>query len=111
MPEIAFALPVQPGKEELDRDILGEIDGDRRGEHEAAMREAGITRHAVWHQETPDGTVAVVYIEAQEETGIARFASSDAPFNRWFREQMIEVHGVDIAQAAPPPQKLLDHRL
>ena len=37
----------------------------RRGKaYEAALKDAGITRQAVWHQQTPDGgTLAIVYIE------------------------------------------------
>ena len=58
----AFSIPVEPGKDELDRSTLDEMLGARRDEYEAALRDAGMTRHAVWHQETPGGTVAVVYV-------------------------------------------------
>jgi hypothetical protein len=54
MPGFAFAMPVVSGKEELDRNTLEEIAGPRLAEHEAAMRDAGISRHAAWHQQTPD---------------------------------------------------------
>ena len=41
--------------------------GARRDEYEAALKDAGITRQAVWHQQTPDGgTLAIVYIEATD---------------------------------------------
>ena len=53
MPGFAFAMPVVSGKEEFDRKTLEEIAGPRLAEHEAAMRDAGITRHAAWHQQTP----------------------------------------------------------
>ena len=72
----------------------------------AALRDAGVTRQTVWHQETPDGTVAVVYMEADDEAGVAKFASSDAPFNRWFRDQLKDVHGLDISQSGPPPTQV-----
>ena len=100
MPEFAFSIPVLPGKEELDRRTMDEMLDARRDEYEAALRQAGITRQTVWHQETPDGTVAVVYVEGDDpEAGLAQFGSSDEPLNAWFREQMKEVHGVDISQA------------
>ena len=111
MPAIAFAIPVVPGKEELDRQTLDEMAGARREEYEAALRDAGVTRQTVWHQETPNGTIAVVYMEADDEAGAAKFASSDAPLNRWFREQMKEVHGIDISQSGPPPKKVHDVQL
>ena len=111
MPAIAFAMPVLRGKEAQDRQTFEEMEGARREDYEAALREAGITRHTVWHQESPDGTVAVVYMEADDESGVARFVSSDAPLNRWFRDQMRDVHGVDISQAGPPPTVVHDIRL
>ena len=111
MPVIAFAIPILPGKEALDRDTFADMEGARRDDYEAALRDAGVTRHTVWHQETPDGTVAIVYMESQDEGAIASFASSDAPLNRWFRDRMNEVHGLDISQAGPPPQQVHDIRV
>ena len=112
MPSIAFAIPVLPGKEELDRQTLDEMAGSRRDEYEDALRDAGITHHVVWHQETPDGTLAIVYMEADDaEAAAGRFGSSDEPFNRWFRDQMQEVHGIDISEPGPPVEKVHDLRL
>jgi hypothetical protein len=111
MPGFAFAMPVVPGKEEFDRKTLEEIAGPRLAEHEAAMRDAGLSRHAAWHQQTPDGTLAVGYMEARDEAAIGRFTASDAPFNSWFREAMREVHGVDISQPVPPVTKVMDVQL
>jgi hypothetical protein len=108
MPEIVFAIPVVPGKEELDRQTLAEMTGARQIEYEASLKAAGITRQAVWHQQTPDGTLALVYVVADDADAAQRFSSSDAPLNRWFREQMKEVHGVDISQPLPPVRKVHD---
>ena len=52
MPGFAFALPVVSGMEELDRRTLEEIAGPRLAEHQAAMRDAGISRHAAWDQQS-----------------------------------------------------------
>jgi hypothetical protein len=91
---------------------MDEMAGSRREEYEAALRQAGITRQTVWHQETPDGTVAVVLVEGDDpEAGIAQFGSSDEPLNAWFREQMKEVHGVDISEAQPQATKVHDIQL
>ena len=108
----AFSIPVVPGKEDLDRSTLDEMLGARREEYEAALRDAGITRQAIWHQETPNGTVAVVYVEGDDpESAVAHFGSSDEPLNTWFRDQMKEVHGVDISQSAPSARKVHDIQL
>jgi hypothetical protein len=112
MSGFAFSIPIVPGKEELDRRTLDEMLGARRNEYEEALRQAGITRRSIWHQATPDGTVAVVYVEGDDpEAGIAHFASSDGPINTWFRELMKQVHGVDIAQAELRATKVHDVEL
>ena len=111
MPGIAFALPVVPGKEELDHETLDELATTRREEYEAALRDAGITRHTVWHQQTPDGTLAIIYMDVDDEAGVARFGSSDANLNRWFRDRMKEVHGIDISQTGPEVATVHDVRL
>jgi hypothetical protein len=109
MAAFAFAVPVLAGKQELDRATLGEMSEGRSDEYEAAARRAGITRQIVWHQQTPDGTVAVVYIEADDPlAALGEFGGSDEPFNRWFRDRMKEVHGIDISEPGPPVDKVFD---
>jgi hypothetical protein len=111
VPSIAFGLPVLPGQEDLDRQTLAEMEGPRREEYEAALKDAGITRQTIWHQQTPNGTLALVYMEADDEAGVARIGASDAPFNTWFRDEMKKVHGIDISESGPPISKVLDHSL
>ncbi len=111
MAEIVFAVPVLPGKEELDRRTMDEMADSRRDEYEAALREAGITRHAIWHQETPDGTLALVYIDADNPDAAQRFTSSDAAISRWFVEKTQEVHGIDVSGPPPPVSKVHDVQL
>ena len=103
MAEIVFAIPIVPGKEDLDRQVLDELAGARREEYEASLRDAGISRQAIWHEETPDGTLAIVYVEADDEEAAMRWTTSDSAISQWFVEQMREVHGMDISQQPPPP--------
>jgi hypothetical protein len=103
MAEVVFAVPVVPGKEELDRQVLDELAGARREEYEASLRDAGVTRQAIWHEETPDGTLAIVLFEAEDAEAPMRWTQSDSEVSRWFVEQMQEVHGMDISQQPPPP--------
>jgi hypothetical protein len=109
MPSFAFAIPIVPGKEDLDRQTFDEMMGPRREEYEAALRKAGLTRQVVWHQQTPNGTLAVVYVEGDSpEAGIEEFGSSDDVLSAWFRDQMREVHGVDISQVKIQATKVHD---
>jgi len=50
-------------------------------------------------------------MEARDEAAIGQFTASDAAFNTWFREAMLEVHGVDISQPMPPVTKIMDVQL
>lgn len=108
MPDYAFAVPIVPGQEQHYRETFAELERARRDEYEAALAEAGVRRLASWLLEGPKGTVSVVYIDAEDETGGIRFASADAPFNAWFRERMKVAYGFDISETGPDPKKVHD---
>lgn len=109
---LAFTLPLLPGKTEIDRREMRSCwRGERSADYAASRRRHGITREAVWIQESPDGDRAVVYLEADDlERAFGSVATSEEPFDRWFREYALDVHGVDLAQGFPPPEQVLDHR-
>ena len=55
--------------------------------------------------------MAVVFMEADDiGRAMQGVASSNDPFNQWFRERVQDVHGIDL-QAGPPPesQQIHDH--
>jgi ribosomal protein L16 Arg81 hydroxylase len=77
-----------------------------------SQRSHRVTRHAVWHQGTPNGTVAIVLIEADDlEQALTGPAVSQEPFDQRFREFVGEVHGVDLANDPPPNiRPIIDRR-
>jgi len=112
MTEFVFAIPIMHGKEEVDRQTRDEMAGARRDEYAAALKDAGITRQAVWHQQMPDGgTLAIVYIEGTDPDAHQRFVSSDADISRWFVQRMQEVHGRDVSEPPLPVELILDFRV
>jgi hypothetical protein len=106
----AFVMPVVPGKEETDAEMLRRM-GSPGPEHDAyvaARRSQGLTREAVWHQKTPMGTFAIIVLEGDDiAASFGAIASSDEPFAAQFREFVKDVHGVDLAKDPPPDVDLL----
>ena len=109
---IAFTVPLLPGKTETDRREMRSCwSGERAADHAESRRRLGITRDAIWIQSGPDGDRAVVYMEADDiERMFAGLATSDEPFDRWFREHVLDVHGLDVREGFPPPEQVLDYR-
>ena len=104
MAAYAFFVPIVPGQEEADRQFVAEASGPRRAEFEASRRRHGIQAERVWHQSTPQGSFAVVYLEADDPgQAFAGLATSTDPFDVWFREQVLAVHGFDMSQPPPGP--------
>lgn len=102
MATIAFATPILPGKLEAWRRFNQETLGSRGSEHEAANRRYGITRELAWLQQTPEGDLAIVYLEvAEPERMFREMATSADPYDVWFRQQVLDIHGLDLTQ---PPQ-------
>lgn len=59
MPALGFVLPLLPGKSDDDREAMISCwRGHRRQAFEASRSRHGITREAVWIQQTPNGDVA-----------------------------------------------------
>jgi hypothetical protein len=109
MASIGFVVPVLPGKEKADRDWMDALTGARRKEYHAAWKNVGFTRHSVWQQQTPNGTVDVVYLEAEDiPAAMEALTTSTEPFHRWFRERIVDVHGIDLG-SEPPPQSTQIH--
>src|SRR5262245_38549266 len=59
----------------------------------------------VWHQETPNGTLAVVYLETDDvPASMQPMATSDDPLDQWFRKLPKEVHGIDLTEGWAYPE-------
>ena len=112
MQNVAFVVPLLPGTEEEDRVEMHSCwRGERMQSHHEARAALGITRESVWAQETPSGKVAIVYLEAEDlSRAFQGMATSNSPFDEWFRTHCLKVHGLDLTQQFPPPELVLDYR-
>ena len=110
MPAIAFATRLRPGRADLARLALESCwRGSRREAYEDARRRAGITKESVWLLPTAEGALALVYLEADDiARALAVLGRSQEPFDRWFREQLHDVHGVALVEGFARPVPALD---
>lgn len=109
MPTLGFVLPVQPGKTDDDREAMASCwHGHRKAAFDASRRRHGILREEVWIQRVGDGDVAVVYVAANDLAAMFKgLATSQEPFDRWFREYVRDVHGVALEDGFAPPEQVL----
>jgi hypothetical protein len=116
MPGIILTFPIVAGKVEAWRRFCQELSGSRRHPYEASRQRLGITRERLALVETVFGSVAVTTLEAPDvDRALGQIIASTLPFDRWYREQVRELHGVNLAgyeqfmqqTPLPPNQELI----
>jgi hypothetical protein len=108
---ICIAIPLLPGTSDVDRDeMLACWHGERAADHRASRARHGITREATWIQQTPAGDLAIVLLESDDlAKSLFCLATSEDPFDVWFRAHVLAVHGVDLASGMNLPDQVLDY--
>src|SRR3954453_14753781 len=109
---VCLAVPLLPGTTSADREeMLSCWHGERAEDHAASRRLHGITRESVWIQSSPGGDVAVVLIESPDlAKALLGLATSQTPFDAWFRGHLLAVDGLDLADGMAVPEQILDFR-
>jgi len=111
MKSLVITAPILPGKLDTWNRFVSVTLNDRRQEYETAIVEGGLTRIRVWHQHGPDGSdlAVVLYEGATPEKFLHRIATSDDDFSTWFREGLVQCHGMHLsAPPPPPPRQVID---
>lgn len=104
MESLAFSIPLLPGKTAEWQRWNEELLGRRRSEYKASRRGLGITTERAFLQHTPQGDVEVVYWEAESvQRAVQGLATSQEPFDVWFRERVRDFTGLDLTQPLPGP--------
>src|SRR4030043_136717 len=116
MSGIVLTFPILNGKVEAWRRFTQELCGFRRVSFETSRKRLGITRERLTLVENAFGATAVTTLEAPDVAqALGQIIISELPFDIWYREQLKELHGVDLngyeqfAQPTPlpPDQELL----
>ena len=108
MTEAAIVFPLLPGKREMLTVFLSELSGARRNAHQE--NHAGVQWESWFFQQTPQGEVVIVYLQAHDPMEVfVDLAVSQTPFAVWFRQQTLDLTGIDLALLPPfsLPQRLL----
>lgn len=100
-------FPALPGKTAEDLKTISDEFMRRPDEYLESRRRKGVTLERACLQTTPMGMFVVAYIESDRDPAalFAELAQSDLPIDKYFRDSVKELHGVDLTQpaAGPPP--------
>jgi hypothetical protein len=83
---------------------IGELNGARKAEFDDMNSRHGLTAHEAHLQPTPDGdyVVLVVHDGPGGDGFMASLMASDHEFDRWFGQNVAELHGIDPSGPLPP---------
>lgn len=103
-------FPVLPGKEDAARKFAESTTGPRLKDFIEQQSHASIVRETWTLQQTPAGSFVLVWFEGDVEKAFADIGSDQGEFATWFRAQVKDVTGVDLAAPddSPPPEVLVD---
>lgn len=111
MSGIILTFPILAGKVEAWRRFCQEISGSRQQMYITSRRRLGITHERLALVETDYGSTAVTTLESPDVgRALGQIITSNLPYDRWYRERVQELHGINLAgyeqfvQPVPPTQ-------
>ena len=116
MAMVVRAFPVLPGKEQAAREFANTLSSTRRDDVGAFFKRYGVTRES-WHlQLTPQGAFIIVVTELGATPGLQvhvqaqAYASAQHSFERWFKDTVRELCGVnpDEQPLGPPTETIFE---
>lgn len=111
MQAFCIAIPVLAGNSEAGREFAKTVMGPRFKELDASEKRLKITKEAWFLQKTPQGDLVTVYFETDDvKKSLEEFARSKDPFDRWFKDQVKTITGVDLEQPFEAPERILAYR-
>ncbi|BCW70024.1 DUF6176 family protein [Arthrobacter sp. NicSoilB8] len=110
---ITWFAPILPGKLEEWKALDAEMAGARADDHKRSRERMGITREVASLMQTPQGDFVCLFHEAEDlAKAFGTLATSDDPYDVWFREQLVKLHGLtsEMLQGPPPAQLTFDYK-
>ncbi|MBO0790682.1 MAG: hypothetical protein J2P36_07000 [Ktedonobacteraceae bacterium] len=101
-------IPLLPGKQEAWRRFCQALQGSRRHQYEVCLRRIGITKQEVWLAQTRRGDWVHIHLQLERGEPMATVLDAASPaFAGWFRQQLLDLHGLDLALNAPVGQEMI----
>ncbi|MFL5761411.1 MAG: hypothetical protein ACJ789_16945 [Thermomicrobiales bacterium] len=105
MDRVCVVFPILPAKTEDARAFQRELDTERKDEYARSERAIGITKELWYIAAVPSGDQFVVFMESPDfGRALGQFSQSQDPFDRWFKERLAAVTGVDLNNLPPDMQ-------
>ena len=96
----SFVATILPGREEEWRRFVQEIVEERLHEYEDLRRRLGLRNESVWLARTNSFETVLAYLEVESpEWIVPALATSEAPFDVWLKERLLEFHGHALVHA------------
>ena len=110
MNSTAIMLPILPNKREQLFEFARALHGERAREY--AESQQSVTVETWFLQSTPMGDFLIVHFEAPDPAGVlGALSESGEPFDVWFRQQALEITGIDFSQSTGPlPEVVFSYR-
>ena len=96
-------FPIAEGKEDAARKFAAETVGARKAHFAALQARSNITRETWAIQQTPMGSFMLVWFEGDVEKAFSDLASDSSEFATWFRGQVKDLTGLDLAAPSEEP--------
>lgn len=95
--ECAFFVPILEGKTEAARQFAAKM--MENGGERFSQANTTVTKESWFLQQTPVGDFLIVYTNAPDPNQVSKnLAESQEPLDVWFKEQVLELTGIDCNQ-------------
>lgn len=111
--QLILVSPILPGRVEAWRRFVQDMAEGQSEAYAASRSRMHIHAERLWINETADGAIAVMVIEADHpDRAMQALATSQHPFDRWFRQQILALLGHDLNRSSfrLAPDLLADYR-
>jgi len=97
MKPILFINPMKPGKFGEYKAFVAEITGPKKSEFMDLLKRHHLNTSEVWHHQLGNLEYVIVYHEVDDNAPdpLASWASSSHPFDKWFQEQLNNLHDME----------------